>query len=938
MIGYRFACGLALAVAVLAAPIASAQDTAAPKVDAAGKILLAAKAHYDMGRYDKARYEMAAAAYAAFLKQYPNDKRVTAARYGLGACFYHLRQYEKAAAEMALVVAVKGFEKHNDAMLVLCYCHLVLKDYAKAVTVSDKLIAEAPKSAQALNAGTYRIQALYFGGKLPECVKACEGFVETFPTVPSRFIARYFQGQSLRKLKRFSEAITALVDLVGQINDPRRVDAMELSALCYRDLSQFGLAESMYRKMLKVAPAGRQAGGHYGLAVVLYDAKKYADAIAECKIAIAAPKCPYIPAARFRLGLAQFADEKYSEAIKTFKLVQEGDATRAAKAAYWLARCDMALEKHNVARTALLELAKGKVDNAEQIAFDVAMCSLLAEKFGQAAADFQAYRKAHSKGQHAVETLYHEAFCLHKLAKYTESQALCEQVAKAPACAITPAAAELSAENLLLGGQYAAGEKAFAALAEAAVAAKDGEREFRFRVRQGQCAQLAGQHVNAVKLLTPLAADKRLAADEDLREAILQLGESLLAIRQYGDAAVAITKYLAGAKQYKARAQCELGIAYLRDEKPAEAGKAFAAGMAVQDGSTWVIRSAFMYGDLAYRQGQPAKAAPALAKVLASKDAPPELAGGAAYLTAFIDYNAKKYTTAAQRFGQMVKDYPQHASAPDAAFQQGCCTMLDGDHAAALVLLQAYIKAHGADDNVVRAKHMAARCMAETAQHAEAKAAYAALAGDAKTVSDEALYGLAWAQRETKAPDEAIATYRRLIKDFPESKLLTSARTELGGMLYLKKDYAAAVVLLDAVLADKTADAALLAAAGYQVGCCYEKLGDDVKTASAMGAFAAAFPKHENAPSALYQAGVAQAKLQMYDKAIVHFTALVAGFPRHDLLANAQIKLGQVQNESRQYDAAAKTFGAYLAKFPNGDWAYLARFGMGWSLESRKKY
>ena len=941
MTGSRFLVW-SMAGLVMAAGPAAAQAPGAeadrPTVDPGGKILLAAKGHYD-GR----RYDMAAGAYAAFVKEFAADPRVPAARYGLGSCRYHLRQYDKAAAHMALVVDVKGFAQHNDALLILGYCRLVLKDYPKAVAAFGRLMAESPKSTQGRNAAMYRVQALFFGGKMAECSQAGEAYAKAYPALPSRFIARYFQGQSLRKLGRNAEAVAALAELVKQPNDPRRIDAMVLSAQCLRDLAKYPEAEALYRQMLKVAPPSRQAGGHYGLAVVLYDAGKYDKAVVECNAVLAFAKCPYIPAARYRLALAQWQVGKTADARATFKAVVKNDTARATKARYWLAQCDMADGKHAEARTALLALAKGKVDNAEQIAFDVGMCSLMGGQFARGASDFEACRKAHPKGAHAVETLYRQAFCLHQLRKYPESQALCEQVAKAPACSITAAAGELSAENLFLAGSYDAAEKAFAALAVAAAKAKDNVRKLRFGVRRGQCAHLAGRHEQAAKLLGPLVADKGLAADKNLRQAILHLGESQLEIKQYAPAAGTIAKYLSVAKRHVARARCRLGIAYLRDGRKEEAAKAFAAGMGLAPGgddgdAQWVIRSAFEYGHLAYLQGRGDKAAPALAKVLASKAATPDLAGGSAYLLAWIDYNAKQYSKAATRFGKLVKAYPRHANTPDAAFQQACCTMLAGGHDAALVLFGGYVKAYPAGPGVVRARHLAARCLVELKKHAEAKAAYAGLAADKKTVSDESLYGLAWAQRETKEPKAAIATYRRLIEEYPKSPMLAEARTELGGMLYIQKEYKAAAPLLEAVLADKSAEPKLLQAAGYQLGCCYEKMDDDVKTAAAMGAFAAKYPKHEHTPSALYHAGVAQADLKKYAEAIKHLSALIEGYPKHDLLANAYIKLGQVQNNSGRFKEAAGSFEAYLGKFSAGQWAYLARFGMGWSLEGRKKY
>ena len=934
MTGFRsLLCGLA--VLMTAAGAATAQEPGPPKVDPGGKTLRAASALYTAGQY-----EMAANTYASFLKEYGKDSRATDAKYGLAGCRYHLRQYDKAAEAMAVVAAVKGFKHHNDAMLVLGYCQLVLKDYPKAAATLQKLMTEAPKSPQALRAGVNLVQALFFGDKLAECSKACEAYVKAYPEAPSRFVARYFQGQSLRKLGKNAEAVAALAELVDQPGNPRRVGAMVLSAQCLRDLAKYDQAEAMYRKMLKIAPAPKQAGGHYGLALVLYDAGKYPEAITECKAVLAVKKCPYIPAARMQLALAQWEAGKTADARATFNAVVKADATRAIRAQYWLARCDMADGKHAEARTALLALAKKKVDSLrlKRIAFDVGMCSLSAGEFAQGVADFQAYRKAYPKGPGAVETMYREAFCLHQLKKYAESQALCEKVARAAPGPVTAGAAALSAENLLLSGKYEAAEKAFAALAAAAVAAKDAAKTLRFSVRRGQCAHLAEQHERAVELLTPLAGDKKLTAIEPLREAILQLGESQLALKQYPAAVKTIGRYLTVGKEHAARARCRLGSAYLQGGKKDEAAKAFLAGMKGPADSLWVIRSTFEYGHLAYEQGQAAKAAPALAKVLASKVATPDLAGGAAYLLAWIDYGDEKYPEAATRFAAMVKTYPQHPRAPDAAYQQAVATKLAGQHAAALGLFEGYLKSYPAGDSAAEAKYEVGKCQTALGKHAEAKAVFAALAGGEKTVSDGVLYDLAWAQRETKEPKAAIATYRRLIKEYPDSTMLAAARTELGNMLYLEKEYAAAAALLEAVIVDKAAEAHRLEAARYQVGCCYEKMGNDVKTASAMAAFAAAYPKHEHTASALYLAGVAQANLKKYDEAAKHFAAVVKGFPKHDLLANAYIKLGQVQNNGGQFKQAEAAFAAYLAKFPEGQWAYLARFGTGWSLEGRKKY
>ena len=914
------------------------REAEAPKVDAAGKILLAADAHSVQGRY-----KMAIETYATFLKEFSGDRRIPDARYRLAVCWHRLKQYDKVVAELAVVVEIKNFKDHNNALHVLGYSYLILKDYPKAVATCERLMTESPKSKQAVSAGVHLIQALFFGDKMPQCAQACEAYVKAYPTAPGRLVARYFQGLSLQKLNKNAEAVAALAEIVKTPDDPRRVSAMAISAQCLRDLGKYPESEAMYRGMLKIAPTSAQAGGRYGLSLTLYDAGKFPEAVVECKIVLGIPGNPHISDVRMHMALAQWYAGNLADARVTLKAVAKNDKARLGEAQYWLARCDLADGKHAEARTALLALAKKKGGKGKDIAYYLGMCSLSGGQFAQGVADFEAYRKAYPKGPGAVEALYRQAFCLHQIKKYPECQALCEQVAKADPGPFTSAAAELSAENALMAGEYDQAGKAFAALAAGADKAKDDDRKFSFSVRQGQCAHLADQHERAVKLLGPLVADKRLTAHATLVDAILHLGESQLALEQYDAAAATIVKHLSATKRSSARARHRLGCAYLRGGKKDEAAKAFAAGMdqAAPDGSNdsiWVIRSAFDYGELAYRRDQHGKAAPALERVLASKVATPDLAGGAAYLLAWIDYRAKKYPEAAERFGKMAKAYPKHLSAPHAAYQQALATKQGGKHEEAIVLFQGYLKAHPADDSAVAARYQMSACLTALGKDAQAKVVLAALAADKKTTTETVLYDLAWAQRKTDEPEVAIATYHRLLKEYPDSNALAAPRTELCDLLYAQKEYEAAASLAEMVIADKAAPPRLLLAARYQAGLCYEKMGDDVKTAAAMSAFAAKYPNGEQTPMALYLAGVAETNLKKYAAATKHFSALVAGFPKDDLLANTYIKLGQVQNSSGKFAEAEATFSAYMAKFPAGPWIYMARFGTGWSLENRKKY
>jgi TolA-binding protein len=65
---------------------------------------------------------------------------------------------------------------------------------------------------------------------------------------------------------------------------------------------------------------------------------------------------------------------------------------------------------------------------------------------------------------------------------------------------------------------------------------------------------------------------------------------------------------------------------------------------------------------------------------------------------------------------------------------------------------------------------------------------------------------------------------------------------------------------------------------------------------------------------------------------------LTKNHPKADAARTAMLKLGEVQTELGDHEAAGKTYEDFLSKYPQDEFAYLARFGMGWSLENRKQY
>jgi cellulose synthase operon protein C len=921
-----------------------AQDDNA-KVDPAAKKLAAAG-----GLFHQGLFKMAGETYGEFIERYPDHADISAARFGLAISRYRIggalrvkdpaaaaKEYQVASRELVLVAADEKFEQGDQALEVLGHCQLSLKACDKALAAFEQLIKRYPKSPRVESVTLSKAQTLYMLGKFAPSRDACAAFLKTYPKSPSLMTAQYFMALSLKSLKQYAQAAETLDKLLETPNCPYQIDALLLLGQCQQSTGKLDLAEAAYRKMIKTGPPNRQVDARYSLAVVLYEAGKFAEAVKECKAVLGDKNSRYAEAARFQLGLSQWAAGDVSAARSTFQQVVKQDASRKSHAAYWLARCDMADKKFDIARKTLTELhASGKgIPNAEQVSYDIAVCSMSLDKYQQGAADFEAYRKAFPKGPKLVDTLYRQAFCLHKLAKYDACEKLCRQVIAAGDSPVKQAAAELAAESLFLDGKYAAAEKE---LTELAKLAKDEVSKLRFAVRIGQCAFFAGDYKRAAELLGGPVADKRVAGDAALREAILILGDARLRTDQFAGAAEAFAKYLSVSNKNLDEAKYKLAVSNLRASKKSDAAKAFLTVIGGDVSSPWVLRSLFEYGQMMYHDGQSVRAATALKKVMDAK-APAELAAGATYLIAWIDFDAKKYAPAAKKFAQMVEKYPNHKLAKDAAFQQALCMQLDKKLPEALAGFQAFAKAYPSDKRAAEANRMAAQCLTGMDKHAEAMKLLTALADDPKTVSDEVLYELAWSQREANAVDPAIVSYRKLISEYPKTAKLIAARAELADLLYdKKKQYKEAAELLTAVLADKSADAKTMSVSHYRLGWCYQKTGDTVNEAKIFADFATKYPKDPAAASALYQAGAAYTKLSKWDLAAGQFETLLKSFAKHELAPQSYIQLAQVQSQAGKLDESRKSYQAFLEKNAKHKLAYLAKFGIGWSYESQKKY
>jgi TolA-binding protein len=927
----RQAAWVGAAVLAAALPLLSAAGQEKKEPDAATKKLMAAN-----GLFARGLLKPAAEEYEAFLAQYPRHEQVTAARYGLGACRFQLGQYDEAIPLLEQVLKDRKFERRDSALAALGHCHLSKGAYDHALAALDELLAKHPQSEHAEVALLNRAQVLHLKARHADAVAACEAFLRKYANTPRRASAQYTLALARFALGQHAEAAQTLQKLLRQADGSIALDATLLLGQCYEQMDKLKEAVVQYRAAVGIAPAARRIEAQYSLGVALYKARDYKGAVKALTAALAAkPTGRYARSALFQLALAQLAAGMLPDARKTLAAVIQDDPDRKATARYWLAQCHMTERQFAAARAILDELSRLKKPPAdlEAVLYDRAICAMAMGRYDQAAEELAALRKAWPKGRHYADATYRQAFCLHELKNYSESLTLCLQVASQPKLAIAPAAEELAADDLFLLGRYAEAARAFEALVKAA---ETEDRKLRLSLGLIQCEHFQRHFAKVIELAEPLTRDYRALRDEKLRRALFLLGDAQLQSGKHREAARTLARYVPLAGEDRAEAELKLGLAQLRGGQEDAALRTFESLLRRPEPSRWSQQAMFESAQVHYQRRRPEKAAPLLDKLLASQP-PEELAAPGLYLRAWIDYDAKRYADAAGRFAELARRFGKHALAADAAYQQGV-SLVEADQAEqALGALQAYVKAHPKAKHVADAQHHVGRCLARLGRHGEAAKVFAALVAEQKAPAADLLYELALSQRESKDA-AAAATYQRLLKDYPASRVAVSGRLELAEMLYAAGNYAEAAKLLEQVAADRAADAKTLAVAQYRLGWCYDKQDLPAKAAEVFSAFAARDRDSEFAPSAMYQAGVAYAKLEKLDEAASQFSTLITRFAKHDLAAVAMLKLGEVQAQRQDYDKSAQTYRRFLQEFPKSKFAFLAQFGLGWAAENQRRY
>lgn len=282
----KLAAFVAAALALLAIAVPAIAQQKPAKSPAAAKQAYAAAAAFQ----NEGVVELAAEDWEAFLRQFGNDPLAADARFNLGACYFKLGKYDKAADAFAVVAERHPkFDLGETNLLNLGIASYKAAQakvgnkerFNQAAAALDRFLKQYPQSKDASQALVLRAQALAAAGRQQEAASSWMDLIEKHPAAPQRAETLYAVGMGLLGNNQL-EAARKVFDRLEREHgeDPlAAVGLFELGEFEYHRRKDFAAAAKAYVAASRKAKDGALAEKiDYKLGWALYQQQDFAGA------------------------------------------------------------------------------------------------------------------------------------------------------------------------------------------------------------------------------------------------------------------------------------------------------------------------------------------------------------------------------------------------------------------------------------------------------------------------------------------------------------------------------------------------------------------------------------------------------------------------------------------------------------------------------------
>ncbi len=901
--------------------------------------------HSGNGLLNRGMYDLAVREYRAFLREHADHEKAPTARYGLGVCLYRLKDHRGAIEQLRIVHDADGFAFAADVAMLLGRSHLAVGEPAEAAEYFGSLLANHRTHQLADDAAALQVEALYQADSYEQLEQPARTYLRRWPTGEHRERVELFWGLADFAREEFAAAAERFASMREQFADGRYADqtTMLLAKSLHRDRRLQEAAES-YDEVLETNNELYVPEALYGLAAIRQHDRDLRAAENLLERFLEQYEGHNLGAsARLLAGRVAFDRTEYEAAQQHFTALSKiANVVQADDAAYWLAKCDLRLKKADRAEQKLVTALNTFVESdlRGEMLHDLGVARLRTGKPGLAVEALQQFVTQMENHTLAADVLYLLAAAEHEQGDYQASATWCDRFTRAhEGHHLGAAVAFLDAENAFLQDDLANAEAAYRAFLDVH---PDDERADDARYRLGLALHQQQRYAEARGLLDEATrsrdANRRVssllaladgyfqldawsdAADafakfieaagsehENLPEALLKRGLALHRQDQHARALATYDRFLAlfGDKHDLAvQVMFERGQTLVAMEEPARAKEMFERVLRAGDDPRFAIHVRNHLAAIAMQDEDYDAAARYAAQVAERADGP--AVAEAMYRQARAELSAKRYGNAAKLFARVVQDHDDAKRIAQAAAYEVIAIARDGDHAAALALVDQVERRHLPQlDDRLRAS---------------------------------VLYEKAWCHRNAQEPQVAAQTYERIIAIKDPGPIALNARVELADLRIDNERYTEAVALLthvqQAIEDMREANRAIDEVSLYGLGLCHLRLNQFDDAAAVFEAMIDRHPESGRISSARLLCAQAMYEAGSVQLAIAQLTRIIEDHKETDSYGPALLRQGEYLAVLQHWRRSEEAFVKYLEECPESELWFQARFGIGWAREN----
>jgi TolA-binding protein len=828
-------------------------------VDVAGRQYSAAAALQNRQQFD-----LAAGAWADFVKHYPEDARTIRARHYLGVCLLKGKQYARAAEVLAvlaaeaaklpaerfrvelddgtssdlleptyLYLAVARYRQADDAQLPLAQRRQLLGEAAAAL---DRMAERFPDGKLLPQAWFYRGEIAYAQGDKQRAIEAYRRFLNQNPQDSLASDALYGLGVAEEESGQASAAEATYRRFLKSY--PQHPLAGEVGMR----IAEMALAQQRFAEAEQgFAAAANQPGfalADYALmrqAASVQEQKQYARA-AEIfgSLAERYPKSKYLSAAQLAAGKCFYLAGKWDDARAALLPAAETPGPSAIEATHWLAVAQLKLRQPDSAQQTLDKALAKFGDGPDTVQLQLDRADALFDQPDKKRDARQAYTaivKRYPQHELSPQAQYLAALAALESGEYQQAGAEADAFLRQHGShARAVDAMYVAAESRLLANQPAEAARRYAELINKFP--QRGEAAT-WRVRQALALLLDHEPQAALDSLQPILASASSGNRELVAEAYFLEGSSLSALKKFKPAVQALEKSLAAAPRWRQADETLLALAAAQQQlgQPAAARQQIERLLREFTDSRFRDRAQLRLADVIAAAGDDRQAAVEYRRLLAD-DASSQLAPQALYGLAWSELRSGAQPAAVAAVDQLVEKFPHDELVASARYVRGLAREALHQYASAAEDLQAFLKGVGDSPDRSNARYILAVCQAALKQHGKAAETLAALLHDDPkyALADKALAEWAWALRAEGKGSAAAKRFEQLVRDYPQSSLAAEALFQIGEQCYQDKQYEEAAKVYFAAM-NKAGKTDLAESAAHKLGFAYYRLGkfDDAR-------------------------------------------------------------------------------------------------------------